>query len=99
MIWAEEVNPENQQQKLVDLEKVKKVIQETRKLLDSEDLFEIAIGGGRREALKELDLWEEGTWPSGRGRDARRCSGNGKESRKPEQRGSQTGSGSTGNSV
>ena len=39
----------------------KKVIQETRKLLDSEDLFEIAIGGGRREALKELDLWEEGT--------------------------------------
>ena len=61
MIWAEEVNPENQQQKLVDLEKVKKVIQETRKLLDSEDLFEIAIGGGRRDALKELDLWEEGT--------------------------------------
>ena len=46
--------------KLVDNEKVKMAREETKRLLKSDDLFEAAIGGGRREVLKELELWEEG---------------------------------------
>lgn len=44
--------------RLVEAEKVEKAKEETKRLLASNELFEIAIGGGRREVLKELELWE-----------------------------------------
>lgn len=44
---------------MVDSAKVQEAKKETRRLLESSDLFEAAIGGGRREVLKELDLWED----------------------------------------
>lgn len=45
--------------RLVDAEKVEMAREETKRLLKSNELFEVAIGGGRREVLKELELWEE----------------------------------------
>lgn len=44
---------------MVDSARVREAKKETRRLLESGDLFEAAIGGGRREVLKELDLWED----------------------------------------
>ena len=43
--------------RLVDAEKVEKAKKETKRLLNSDELFEVAVGGGRREVLKELELW------------------------------------------
>lgn len=42
--------------RLVEAEKVEKAKEETKRLLESDDLFEVAVGSGRREVLKELEL-------------------------------------------
>lgn len=60
MIWIEGENAANEQ-RMVDAKKVEEAVKETKGLLNSDELFEVAVGGGRREVLKELELWEEKT--------------------------------------
>lgn len=56
MIWIEGENTANEQ-RMVDARKVEEAVKETKRLLNSDELFEVAVGGGRREVLKELELW------------------------------------------
>lgn len=56
MIWIEGENPANEQ-RMVDTRKVEEAVKETKRLLNSNELFEFAVGSGRREVLKELELW------------------------------------------
>ena len=52
-----EEEPERSEQRMVDARKVEEAAKETKRLLNSNELFEVAVGGGRREVLKELELW------------------------------------------
>ena len=52
MIWLESEGESLEQ------EKIQKLIEHTKELLNSSDTFEVAIGAGRREVLKEIGYWE-----------------------------------------
>lgn len=51
MIWIEGENAENEQ-RMVDAKKTEEVVEESKRLLSSSDWFEVAVGSGMREALK-----------------------------------------------
>lgn len=42
---------------MVDAKKVEEAVKEAKRLLSSDDWFEVAVGNGRREVMKELGLW------------------------------------------
>lgn len=56
MIWIEGENTE-EEQRIVDAKKVEEAVKEAKRLLSSDDWFEVAVGNGRREVMKELGLW------------------------------------------
>ena len=56
MIWIEGEIPANEQ-RMVDARKAVEAVKKKKRLLNSNELFEVAVGGGRREVLKELELW------------------------------------------